>query len=107
MAGPKAAAASEVAAGLLLLALELLRGLDSVCPVAKCALLKLFRCGSTDDPMLDCFRQRSARSSAAQDLAMSYASLLFVAFVVVPPSRLSFSLHWLCRISSFYFKDKN
>ena len=31
---------------------------------------------------------------------MSYASLLFVAFVVVPPSRLSFFLLWLCRISS-------
>ena len=56
MAGLKAAAASEVAAGLLLLALELLRGLDSVCPVAECALLKQFRCVSTDDPMLDCFR---------------------------------------------------
>ena len=33
---------------------------------------------------------------------MSYASLLFVAFVVVPPSRLSFFLHWLCRISSLF-----
>ena len=33
---------------------------------------------------------------------MSYASLLFVAFVVVPPSRLSFFLLWLCRISSFF-----
>ena len=37
---------------------------------------------------------------------MSYASLLFVAFVAVPPSRLSFSLLWLCRISSFFFKKK-
>ena len=56
LAGLKAAAALEVAAGLLLLALELLRGLDSVCPVAECALLKYFRCTSTDDPMLDCVR---------------------------------------------------
>ena len=34
---------------------------------------------------------------------MSYASLLFVASVVVPPSRLSFFLHWLCSTSSFVF----
>ena len=56
MTGLKAAAGSEMAAGLLLLALELLRGLDSVCPVAERALLKQFRCVSTDDPMFDCFR---------------------------------------------------
>ena len=35
MVGLKAAAALVMAAGLLLLALELLRGLDSVCPVAE------------------------------------------------------------------------
>ena len=56
MAGLKAAAALVTAAGLLLLALELLRGLDSVCPVAELALLKQFRCVSTDDPMLGCVR---------------------------------------------------
>ena len=56
MVGLKAAAALEVAAGLLLLALELLRGLDPVCPVAEFALLKQFRCVSTDDPKLDCVR---------------------------------------------------
>ena len=54
MAGLKAAAL-EVAAGLLL-ALEQLRGLVSVCPVAEFALLKQFRCVSSDVPMLDCVR---------------------------------------------------
>ena len=62
MAGPKAAAVLETAAGLLLPALELLRGWDSVCPVAEFALLKQFRCVSSDDPMLVCVRYRSARS---------------------------------------------
>ena len=57
MAGPKAAAVLETAAGLLLLpALELLRGLDSVCLVAEFALLKQFRCVSSNDPMLVCVR---------------------------------------------------
>jgi hypothetical protein len=56
LAGPKAAAALEMAAGLLFPALELLRGLDSVCSVAEFALLKQFRCVSSDDPMLDCVR---------------------------------------------------
>ena len=78
MAGPKAAAVLETAAGLLLPALELLRGLDSVFDSAVHDL---------------------AMSCASLLLAMSYTSLLFVAFVVVPPSRLSFSLLWLYRIS--------
>jgi len=39
MAGLKAAALVVAAAGLLLLALVLPRGLDSVCPVAEIALL--------------------------------------------------------------------
>ena len=40
MAGPKAAALEVTAGLLLLLAFELLRGLDSACPVAEFALLK-------------------------------------------------------------------
>ena len=40
MAGPKAAAPEVTAGLLLLLAFELLRGLDSECPVAEFVLLK-------------------------------------------------------------------
>ena len=40
MAGPKAAALEVTAGLLLLLAFELLRGLDSACPVAEFALSK-------------------------------------------------------------------
>ena len=72
------AVALEVAAGPLLLTFELLRGSNSVCPDSELALLK----------------QSSLREfdSAAQELAMSYASFLLLPSQLSPPSRLSFFL---------------